>query len=350
MSHLDILLPFGLPAAEIAGDVLRALQAPALASLITRTKSHRREAFDPFSRALPHEFWLARQFGLDECTHKRGSPPVATAAMRACSLTADSGIWFLLHPVHLHIARDHLVLTDQRRLALTEQESRALFDTVKPLFDEIDKPLQYGDAYTWFVRADNWDDLHTATPDAASGHNIDIWLPQGSAERDWRKLQNEIQMHWHVHPVNEERVNRDEKPVNSVWLWGGAATPMAFPPIRYSALFNLQGWANALGRCSSATIKNSTASDIIRAAPTHGLTALDQLVEPALASDWSEWIARLHELESGWFVPILDAVKTGKISQVSLIVTHGTGLAEFTSSQYSLRKFWSTPSLSRLTQ
>jgi hypothetical protein len=348
MSHLDILLPFGLPPAEMAADVLRALKAPALASLVTRTKSHRREEFDAYSRALPHESWLARQFGLEETTRKCGSPPVAVAAMRACGLTADTGVWFLLHPVHLHVARDHLVLTNQRQLNLTEQESLALFDTIKPLFDEIDQPLLYGDAHHWFVRADHWGDLHTATPDATSGHNIDIWMPQGPTERDWRKLQNEIQMHWHTHPVNEEREHRGEKPVNSVWLWGGAAATMVKPSTRYSELFNLPGWANALGRSSAAAIKSGSASDLISAAPKHGLTVLDQLIEPALAGDWAEWISRMHELESSWFAPISEALGNGKIAQVSLILTHGTDLVEFTSSKYSLRKFWAKPSLSRL--
>ncbi|OGB24352.1 MAG: hypothetical protein A3I66_16415 [Burkholderiales bacterium RIFCSPLOWO2_02_FULL_57_36] len=348
MSHLDILLPFGLPPAEIAGDVLRELKTPALASLVARTNAHRREEFDALSRALPHETWLARQFGLEESMRKRGSPPVAAAILRAYGLTADAGSWFLLHPVHLQLARDHVLLIDQRQLSLSEQESRALFDAAKPLFDEIGKPLLYGDARTWFVRADNWDDLCTATADAAAGRNIAMWLPQGSAERDWRKLQNEIQMHWHTHPVNEKREHRGEKPVNSVWLWGGAAATADTPPVRYSELFNLPGWTNALGRSSSAPVKNGTASDIIAAAPKHGLTVLDQLIEPALAGEWSEWIDRLHALESAWLAPIADALKTGKISQVSLVMTHGTDLAEFITGRYSSKKFWVKPSLSRL--
>jgi hypothetical protein len=348
MSHLDILLPFGLPPAEIAVDLSRALKTPALASMITRTNFHRREEFDAFSRALPHESWLARQFGLEENIRKRGSPPVAVAAMRACDLSADSGLWFLLHPVHLHVARDHLVLTNRHQLSLTDQESHRLFDAIKPLFEEMDKPLQYGDPYHWFVRSDHWDDLHTATPDAASGHNIDIWMPQGSAARDWRKLQNEIQMHWHTHPVNEERESRGEKPVNSVWLWGGAAATMDRPSIEYDELLNLPGWMNALGRSSAASVKNGDASSLINAGSARTLAVLDQLIEPALAGDWSEWITRMHGLETGWFAPLFEALKSGKIAEVSLILTHSTDLVEFTSSRYSLRKFWAKPSLSKL--
>ncbi len=226
MSHIDILLPFALPPPELVPDLLRVLKAPAFATLLSRAAidkpSSQASAFDAFSRTLPHEAWLSGQFGLDNAPGTETSPPIATAAMKMFGLTPDEGVWFMLQPVHIHIARDHLVLTDQRHLALSEPESHTLFDSAKPLFDEVGKTLLYGDAKTWFMRADDWATLQTSTPDAACGHNIDIWMPKGQGERDWRKLQNEIQMHWHIHPLNEERESRGDKTVNSLWCWGAA--------------------------------------------------------------------------------------------------------------------------------
>jgi hypothetical protein len=348
MSHLDILLPFSLPPPEMAPDLLRALNTPAFSTLIARAKPHRRETLDAFSRALPHETWLARQFGLEIRLQASGSPPVAPAMMQALDLTPDAGVWFVLHPVHLHIARDHLVLTNQRQLALSEQESRDLFDAAKPLFDEAGKPLLYGDARTWFVRADAWNDLRTATPDAASGHNIDIWMPQGAGERDWRKLQNEVQMHWHAHRVNAERESRNLKPVNSIWLWGGAPTAMIVAPSRYKEAFNLPGWMNALGQFATRTAHGSTASDVITMQPERGLLVIDTLIEPGLDGDWSTWLERFHALETDWFEPLSAALKAGKIDQLSFIMTHSTDLSEMTAGKQSLRKFWIKPSLARL--
>jgi hypothetical protein len=355
MSHLDILIPFGRPPAELAADLVQALKTPALATLIARAKSHREVTFDAFSRALPHEIWLARQFGLASRLRSSGSPPVALAAMQTLGVIPDAGVWFMLQPVHLHVARDHLVLTDQRQLALTDRESRALFDAARPLFDEAGTPVFYGDAGTWFIRADAWDGLRTSTPDAACGHNIDIWMPQGPGERDWRKLQNEVQMVWHAHTVNTERESDNLKPVNSIWLWGGTPMTMDVAPSRYKQVFNLPGWMNAFGRYANRQANGDrkksaagTASDVIDAAPEHGLTVLDTLIEPALAGDWSEWLARFHALESDWFAPLLDALKAGKMDQISLIMTHNTDLSELTSGKQSLRKFWVAPSLARL--
>jgi hypothetical protein len=348
MSNLDILIPFSLPPAEMAPDLIRELKVPALATLLARGKSRRDMTFDAFSRALPHEIWLARRFGIAQRLIIGGSPPVALAAMQAHGLTPPPGVWFLLQPAHLHIARDHLVLTDQRQLSLPEQESRALFDAAKPLFDEFDNSLQYGDANTWFVRADAWHALQTSTMDAACGHNIDIWMPKGEGERDWRKLQNEIQMQWHAHPVNEAREMRGLKPVNSIWLWGGTPATMEQAPTDYKEAFNLPGWSNALGQFVTRQFHDCAASEVIAAAPQKGLLILDALIEPALASDWSTWLERFHELEAHWFYPLLAALKESKIDGLSLNLSHGSHMVESTTGKHSLRKFWVKPSLAKL--
>src|SRR5690606_10769345 len=149
------------------------------------------------------------------------SPSLGTALAHAANLPVAQGCWFVLQPVHIHIARDHLVLTDPRQLQLEESHSCTLFDIARPLFEEVGKTLLWVDAATWLLRADDWQALHTASPGAACGHNVDIWMPQGEQARDWRRLQNEVQMHWHGHAVNDERAAQGQRPVNSIWLWGG---------------------------------------------------------------------------------------------------------------------------------
>ncbi|MDB5839841.1 MAG: hypothetical protein JWQ23_1793, partial [Herminiimonas sp.] len=235
-----------------------------------------------------------------------------------------------------------------RQLDLAGDASHALFDAVKPLFEEFNRPLVYGDAHTWFTRADDWESLNTSTPDAACGHNIDIWMPQGAGEREWRKLQNEIQMQWHAHPVNETREARGLKPVNSVWLWGGTPPAIAGGPTRYPGLERLDGWRDALGRHAARQTVETTPSSIIASPSAQGLAIETSLIEPALGGDWAIWLQRLHGLETDWFAPLLQALKAGKIDTLSLILTHGTQLSEFVSSKRSVGKFWVKPSLGKL--
>lgn len=351
MSHLDILIPFGLPPAEISTDLLKQLKLPALATLTARAKSESGtahiETFNDFSRALPHEIWLVRQFGMDAHLKSDNSPPIATALMQSFGVTPEAGTWFVLQPVHIHIARDHLVLTDLRHLQLTDKDARALFDIARPLFEEVGKDLVFGNASTWFVRADDWSELHTSTPDAAGGHNIDIWMPKGPGERDWRKVQNEVQMYWFDHSINAAREINGLKPVNSIWLWGGAPEKI-HSQSRYSQTFNLSGWHTAYGHLAPQRATDANANDVLTAKSEQSLLVLDDLLEPALSNDWSRWLESMHMLEENWFAPLLQALKTGKIARVSLVATNNSHISRFTVTKTSLRKFWVKPTLATL--
>ncbi|RZI40988.1 hypothetical protein EGT07_20165 [Herbaspirillum sp. HC18] len=347
MTELEILLPYGLPPPEFSADLLRELQTPALATLVARAKPEQGESMDGFHRTLPHESWIAHEFGFDSVAH--GSPPVAEALMREMGLTpAASDAWFILQPVHIHIARDHLVLTDPRQLALDEQDARSLFEIAASLFAETDKQLLYGNAGTWFVRADDWGGLQTSTPDAASGHNIDIWMPTGPGDRNWRKIQNEVQMHWFNHTVNEFREARGLKPVNSLWLWGGPSSGKHSPPQKYDKTFNLSGWMQAFRNVAVQTGDARHAGELISQTGAHNLLLLDNLLEPALSNDWSRWLDAMRQLEEHWFAPLLQALKSGSVDQITLIITHDTRISRLAATRSSLRKFWVKPSLAPL--
>ena len=352
MTQLDLFLPFALPPEEMARDLLRALDLPALALLLARGRRTERQASDGFARALPHEPRLARQFGL--AGDAASSPPLAPALMRRFGLVPENGTWFILQPAHLHVAHDHLVLTDLRQLALSEAEARALFAAAQPLFEEAGKPLRYGDARTWFMRADDWTALRTSTPDAACGHNIDIWMPAGPHERDWRRLQNEVQMHWHMHAVNEARELDSRRPVNTLWLWGGGTTPAA--PVPETAVFVPSADAGlytdsytdpyaALGAPRTAV---SSAADMLRAPPPHAVLLLDELAGFALAGAWSEWLTVFHHYETTWFAPLRDALQGGLLDRLVLTLGNDRALAVHTVTRSSLRRFWRSPSLAAL--
>lgn len=347
MRHLDILLPFGLAPKELAKDLLAQLQAPSLAQLLGRASQTSAHRSDPYARSLPHERWLAKRYALPEAVDS--SPPLATALMQSFGLPADAGTWFILQAAHLHIARDHLVLTDRRQLVLDDSESRILFDVAHPLFEESGFTLLYGDAHHWFVRADEWAALQTATPDAASGHNIDIWLPKGTQERAWRRLHNEVQMTWHTHELNMEREARRLNPVNALWLWGGA-TVTDHAATNRPASFSLPGAHHAFARAYQQTLEPGRLSSLLSSDLPAGLVILDQLLAPAMVEDWGDWLNRYRELEAQIFAPLLAALKAGTIGSLSLIITDGADLAEFAVSRNALRKFWMRPSLARLSR
>jgi len=348
MKQLDLLLPFALPHPDLAADLLKAMQAPALAKLLARARPLASESFDDYARALPHEHWIARRFGLPHQAGRDDSPAAALPALRQCGIDAADGHWFLLHPVHIHVAHDHLVLTGIGDLGLTEIESRLLFEEAAPLFAEAGLELRYGDPHLWFLRADAWQDLHTATPAAAGGHNIDIWMPRGDGERAWRRVQNEVQMAWHAHAVNAARETDGRRTVNSLWLWGGAPAGRTLPPAPYARAAGLAGWMALLGRTCPAFDAVADVDGMATAGGGALLAAGDDLVEPAFAGDWGSWLAAWQQVEARLVAPALAALERGKIDHLRLVLTHNTGLKEFSVTRMGLRKFWQSPSLRRL--
>ena len=130
-----------------------------------------------------------------------------------------------LQPVHLHATRDHLILMGQSQIDLTEKESFQLLKEALPFIEEdFQSAVLYQNRHYWFIPAGSFASLESYSVDQAHGRNIDWWMPrdtkdEGIAKR-WRKLQNEIQMLWHIGSVNEERGLRGMPSINSIWICG----------------------------------------------------------------------------------------------------------------------------------
>jgi hypothetical protein len=329
MASTTVVLPFALPPAELATELSRNLQAPALAALISRNSLLKRHVMDDESRLLPHETWLARQRGA-----------LATTVMRGFSLAPPEGYWFMVHPVHIQLARNHLVLADPRRLRLDEADARVLFELAKPFFDE----LAWGDADTWFMRADGWQGLDTASPDAAMGSNLADWMPVGPSALAFKKLQNEIQMLWHEHPANQARQQRGLAPVNSFWMWGGApAQAETMAPVGAASLAVADGGAPSWLRAMTTPGAKAVPGDA-------GIVVLPQLISAGAGNDWGAWLGAMQQLEHEWFAPLLAALRDGRTAELTLILTDREGWTEIRTTKNALRKFWRAQNLKNLTQ
>jgi hypothetical protein len=130
-----------------------------------------------------------------------------------------------LQPVHFHATRDHLILMGQSQIDLTAKESAQLLRVALPLIEEdFGQKVLFQGLRDWFIPAGPFASLATHTIDQAHGRNIDWWMPRDTSEigiaKLWRKLQNEIQMLWHIDPVNEDREQSGYPSINSLWISG----------------------------------------------------------------------------------------------------------------------------------
>lgn len=339
MTQISLVLPFALPPPELAPDLVRALEAPALASLLSRTSSFTAVPFDGPWRMLPHELWLARAISLDASDR----PAFAVQAMLGFGLDPGDGHWLIVHPSHIEIARSHMLMADLRTLNLDEHHARMLFEAAKPYFDESGKTLLYGDAHTWFMRADGWTTLDTSTPDAACGMNLSDWLPRGDKSVEYRKLQNEVQMLWFQNPANSEREARGQRAINAFWPWGCASALETIPATApLLATRDAPGWLSSLAHVRGAALKE--------VADTDGDTIFvcDTVTEAAISTEWAAWLAHMKHLDKTVFAPALAAVREGRIKKLRMVLSHRDRHLELTTSKLAQNMFWRRPTLARL--
>ena len=344
MAHITLVLPFALPLPEFAPDLVRAMNTPALSALLSRTSSVNRAPPATTTHALPHETWLAHALGLGASSRVE----VAVAAMRGFGLAPDGGTWYVVTPGHIQIARSHLTLADPRQLALGEDDSRALFAAAATLCEEIGHQLRYGDAHTWFLRADEWTGFDTASPDTVVNMDLTDFMPKGQKAQAYRRLQNEVQMAWHAHPANAAREARRLPIVNAFWVWGASSStrstgsaPAPMPPMASHAA---PGWLAALGGRRLETLER-----LDEVLATDGMVVVGTLAEAAQAADWGTWLQVMQHLEDKLFAPLLAAVKDGRVNKLHMVLSSREGLLEATTSAMAQRKFWRSPSLDALT-
>lgn len=244
---MHLLIPFAAPLAEAGRAALASLELPRLRAFLSRAETAARDGGDEWSYSPPHERALALALG-----YAGGDGELPWAAHQARTDGIDTGdlAWGLLTPVHWLLGTEQVSLMDPAALALDEASSRTLFDAARPLFESEGFALAWGAPLRWYAAHESFAALRTASPDRVIGRNVDRWLVGGPSARLVRRLQNEVQMLFHTHPLNADREARGLLPVNSFWLSG-------------------------CGRAQQAT----------GAAPQVD----ERLRGPALAEDWAAW-------------------------------------------------------------
>ena len=164
---------------------------------------------------MPVERVLARARGWHGAD---GALPFAAHEAQLAGLAVGDVAWGRLTPMYWHVGADHLTALPLRLQERDEQDARALFEAVQPLFTSQGWLLVWLRADYWLTAHESLDGLPTASLDRVAGRNPDAWMPDHPQARAIKLLQNEAQMLWYTHPVTDERVARGEMPINSLWL------------------------------------------------------------------------------------------------------------------------------------
>jgi len=214
---MHLLIPYASALSERGAQTLRKLKLPNLTQLVARLSPTQRLGSDEYSLSPPHELAHAQLLGWQG---EDGAFPWAARQAALDGIEVGTHAWGQLTPVHWHVGADHISLPDPVNLHLSAQESHALFEAVKPLFESEGWVMAWGAPMRWYAAHDSLAGLPSASLDRVIGRNIDLWLPTTPQARLIRRLQNEVQMLLYQQPINDHRVGQGALPVNSFWLSG----------------------------------------------------------------------------------------------------------------------------------
>lgn len=257
MSRVHLIVPFASPWSAAGREALSRLATPALDALLAGWHEVERDEADESSLCPPHERALARALGWR--VDKESPLPWAAKQAAADGIDVGNAAWGLITPAHWRVGADAIHLADPRSLALDEATSRTLHEAVRPLFESEGFTLLWGAPLRWYASHGELSTMQTASLDRVIGRPVDRWLPTERSARLVRRLQNEVQMLLHTHPVNIEREAAGTPTVNSFWLSG----------------------------CG-----------VMQRDTRHDVQVDERLSTPALAEDWPAWTLAWRSLDA----------------------------------------------------
>lgn len=264
---MRILLAGALPPPSVAAALVSPLQtaAPTFAGWLTLSRTQSQTVDTAASLCTPWEAWLLQECGFEP---RPGQAPSAGLGPLLGPESGHAGPVWLLELAHFSPSRDGAVLIPARQLAITQEQSVALFASARHSFEE--SGFEIRPCGTTHLTLQLPDGVRPAcpSPELVSQANLNDWWPQDVALRPWRRLFNEVQMLWFDHPVNEMRTRQGQPPLNALWLFGGATrAQLQRPP-----------------------------AEVLR--DTHIEYALADAVN---AQDWGGWLEEMRRLERTLF-------------------------------------------------
>ena len=225
------LVAFALPAGMAANhpdqvhwqQALNHAAAPTPSDLWRKAQRVKTTTLADNAMSACHEIAWAQALGwqVDD-----GQVPLAAVAAQTQGLhcPSDHG-WAFIDAVHWHISQGQVNLSVPT--PISTEETSALGDAMQPFLLQDGIQLHAFLPGRWLAHAPVFKRLPSVSLDRVNGQRIDQWLQpnsiaaQSDAERLLRRLQNEMQMLFYTHAVNDHRAVA----LNSVWFSGTGELP-----------------------------------------------------------------------------------------------------------------------------
>ena len=336
----DLFLPQQFVASACSG-----LSLPALEKLLARSRQEPMAA-QSHKGTMSLEARLCAHFGVvDES--------VAPITLQADGMQAEGFYWLRADPVHLQLQRAQMNLHVNAMLSV--DEAAQLCDSLNQHFSGERFKFFAPHPQRWYVRLGAAPDLVTHPLMQVAGKNIRPYMPSGADALYWNGVMNEVQMLLHEHAVNIAREARGEVVINSVWLWGGG----------FAQTLPQRPFARVVGDSllPRAFAEYAGIPPHIPQGDNEGAMYFNLLADERWLADASgeilvvwegqrlatqqgnlqAWQNAVLNLEQLCAAPLLNALSSGMVAQMTIEVLHSSASHRFILSRGDLWKVWRMP-------
>ena len=334
--RITVFIPYLIPPREIAAAGWNGASTPRLKSALAKAAcSH--DTRDSLSL-------LCGLFGVE----RQQDWPLAPLLASGDNLNAGQSYWLCATPMHLETRRHGLTASHENGLQLSEAESVTLAATLGAHLQDEKITLHTPWPTRWYLQCANPPAMTTTPWDTVAGRDVRTHLPTGKDSARWHRLLTEMQMLLHSHPVNAEREAIGLPAVNSLWLWGGGVMPPVTnaPDAPFATVFSGDTTLRALARHTGCLIANPprqfTPYTSKPAKNARLFFSLESLIPSIRHGDLAAWQAAMAALEQSWIAPLLDALNSQHLSELTLISSTPNGSRQFVIRKADRWKWWRT--------
>ena len=230
--------------------------------------------------------------------------PVAAITRLADGGEAESGWWLRADPVYLRADLRRVLLFDARILSIDKAEAQSLAAEFNEIFEADGWRLEPLHPCRWYLRLSADPGMRTQPLFDAMGQAVK--LPWGKAAQRWLGLLTETQMLFFDSPVNRARELRGQLPINSIWLWGGGATPSVNGG-PWEGIYGIDPLVRGLARLAGRAIGPLPASAVDwregADEEVESLVVLEETRDGVVEKNPDDWNERVRGLDRDWLLP-----------------------------------------------
>jgi hypothetical protein len=242
-----------------------------------------------------------------------------------------AGYCYYCEPIHLRADMSDAIVFDRSHFNLTLDEAQSLVNAINPQLQGNSYRIEIADPYRWYLLSDI--EIASTIPALRQLHGrpVGAVLTNPGYAAEWRHLMNELQILLHQQPVNTERIDCGELPVNGVWIHPGSV----FEARDYTISRVVTSSPFAQEVCRSLVLD---CMDKLNESVLTGKGDILIFDESLMAKgDVKSLQLQLEAMEADWFQPMRIWLRQGKIDEIIIDPVDGR---RFIIRHKFLRRFW----------